>query len=66
MIRFDFAESAKDAHKWFVRVRKDEDGATLVEYSILIGLMTVSVMIMVFAISGWVSDKWSSLNSALG
>lgn len=66
MIRFDFAESAKDAHKCFVRVSKDEDGATLVEYSILIGLMTVSVMIMVFAISGWVSDKWSSLNSALG
>ena len=65
MIRFKLAESAKDARKWFVRLRKDKDGATLIEYSILIGLMTVSVIAVVLAVNGWVRDKWSSLNSAL-
>ena len=35
MIRFELAESDEDADKWFVRLRKDEDGATLIEYSIL-------------------------------
>ncbi len=39
--------------------------ATLIEYSILIGLMPTVVMLLVFAISGWISDTWSSLNSAL-
>jgi len=46
-------------------LRKDDDGATLIEYSILIGLLTTAVMLMVFAISGWITDTWSSLNSAL-
>ena len=65
MIRFKLSESAEDARKWLVRLGKDEDGATLIEYSILIGLLTVSVMGLVLAVNGWVSDKWSSLNSAL-
>ena len=65
MIRFELAESAEDAREWFVRLRKDEDGATLIEYSILIGLMTVSVMVTIVAVNGWISDKWNSLNSAL-
>lgn len=65
MIRFKLAETAKDARKWFVRLRKDEDGATLIEYSILIGLLTVAVIALVLAVGGWISEKWSSLNSAL-
>ena len=55
----------KRALRLFTRLRKDDDGATLIEYSILIGLMTTVVMLLVFAISGWISDTWSSLNSAL-
>ena len=55
----------KRAFRLFTRLRKDDGGATLIEYSILIGLLTTAVMVMVFAISGWISDTWSSLNSAL-
>ncbi len=55
----------KRALRQFTRLRKDDDGATLIEYSILIGLLTTAVMLMVFAISGWITDTWSSLNSAL-
>ncbi len=65
MIKFKLAESAKDARKWFVRLRKDEDGATLIEYSILIGLLTVAVIALVLAVGGWISDKWTTLNSNL-
>ena len=65
MIRFKLAESALEARKWFVRLRKEEDGATLIEYSILIGLLTVAVIALVLAVGGWISEKWSSLNSAL-
>jgi pilus assembly protein Flp/PilA len=54
-----------DARKWFVRLRKDDDGATLIEYSILIGLLTVAVIALVLAVGGWVSSKWNSLNAAL-
>ena len=55
----------KRAFRLFTRLRKDDGGATLIEYSILIGLMTTVVMLLVLAISGWISDTWSSLNSAL-
>ena len=55
----------KRAFRLFTHLRKDDGGATLIEYSILIGLLTTAVMLMVFAISGWIADTWSSLNSAL-
>ncbi len=58
-------QRVKRALRQFKRLRKDDDGETLIEYSILIGLLTTVVMLMVLAISGWIADTCSSLNSAL-
>ena len=58
MIRFKLAESALEARKWFVRLRKEEDGATLIEYSILIGLLTVAVIALVLAVLASIVPAW--------
>ncbi len=55
----------KRALRLFARVRKDDGGATLIEYSILIGLISTAVVLMVFSISGFIGTKWTTLNSAL-
>ena len=49
----------------FTRVRKDENGATMVEYSILIGLITALVITLIVAVGGFVSGAWTALCDAL-
>lgn len=44
---------------------KNEDGAALIEYSILIGLIAVAVITAVTAIGGWITGRWNTLNGAL-
>lgn len=45
--------------------KKDESGASLIEYSLLIGLITVAVVITVASVSGWVVDAWTGLDTTL-
>jgi pilus assembly protein Flp/PilA len=45
--------------------KKNESGASLVEYSLLIGLITVGVVAMVIAVGGWVNTQWTTLNGAV-
>ena len=46
--------------------KKDESGASLVEYSLLIGLITVGVVALVIAVGGWVGTQWTNLATDLG
>ena len=45
---------------------RNESGATLVEYSLLIGLITVLVVAAVFGIGGWAQAQWTGLCGAVG
>ena len=47
------------------RFGKDEDGAALIEYTVLIGLMLVGVVGIVTTVGTWVSGRWTALNTAL-
>jgi pilus assembly protein Flp/PilA len=49
-----------------VRLWKDERGASLLEYSILIGIITAGVVTTVIAVGGWVFDQWDDLRQNLG
>jgi len=42
---------------------KDESGASLIEYSVLIGLITVAVIGLISGIGDWVISQWSALTS---
>ena len=47
------------------RLWKDEEGATLLEYTILLAIIVVAVITFITAIGGWINTQWSNLNSAL-
>ena len=47
------------------RFTRDEDGAALVEYTILIGLITVAAITAIIFVGSWVSTKWSTLQTNL-
>jgi len=47
------------------RFLREEDGASLIEYSILIGLITALVIAIIVVVGTWVQGAWSNLNSQL-
>ncbi len=44
---------------------KDEEGAALVEYTVLLGVMLVAVISTIVLVGGWVNTKWTALWTAL-
>jgi pilus assembly protein Flp/PilA len=54
------------AHTALIRFTSDKAGAALVEYSLLIGFISVVVVAMLLLISPWISLQWTNLADALG
>ena len=48
-----------------MRLSADEDGAALVEYTVLLGVMLVAVISTIVLVGGWVNTKWTALWTAL-
>jgi Flp pilus assembly pilin Flp len=49
-----------------IRLWKDEGGASLLEYSVLIGLIIAITVAAVTAVGLWASGRWDALKTALG
>ena len=47
------------------RLIADEEGAALLEYTVLLGIMLVAVIAAIVSVGGWVSGKWNTLNTSL-
>ena len=47
------------------RFVKDEDGAALIEYTVLLGIMLIAVIAVIIAVGTWINTKWTALNSNL-
>lgn len=47
------------------RFLASEDGASLIEYSILIGLITAVILAIILAIGTWMGNAWQTLNANL-
>jgi len=47
------------------RLGKDEKGAALVEYTVLLGIMLVAVISTIVLVGGWVNTKWTALWTVL-
>jgi pilus assembly protein Flp/PilA len=62
---FVFAQSkflaAKDR---LAALGRDEDGAALIEYSLLIGLIVVGAVAVITTAGTTVASKWTALNTA--
>jgi len=49
----------------FKKIRANEDGAALIEYTVLLGILLVAVIVVIVAVGSWVNSEWVSLNSNL-
>jgi len=47
------------------RFGKDENGAALIEYTVLLGILVVAVVATIGAVGTWVNTQWSNLNTAI-
>ena len=47
------------------RLMSDEDGAALLEYTVLLAVVLVAVIATIMAVGGWISDFWVNLNTQL-
>jgi pilus assembly protein Flp/PilA len=45
---------------------KDEDGAALIEYTVLLGVLVVAVIATIGMVGNWVKGQWTSLCTAVG
>jgi pilus assembly protein Flp/PilA len=43
----------------------DEEGAALIEYTVLLGIMLIAVIGTIIAVGNWVGTKWTALNTNL-
>ena len=55
----------RSALKLIKRLKRDEDGAPLVEYTVLLAILVVAVIALIIAVGSWVNNKWTVLNSQL-
>ena len=53
------------AHEQLAKFADDERGVTMLEYTILIGIITVAVILAVVFAGSWVASQWGVLTSAL-
>src|SRR5689334_5486767 len=53
------------AWKLMEKLRQDEDGAALIEYTVLLGILVVAVIATIVAVGGWVSGKWTAVTTAI-
>ena len=44
---------------------KDEDGAALIEYTVLLGILLVAVIVTIGLVGTWIGGQWTALNNAL-
>lgn len=48
-----------------VQLKKDEEGAALIEYTVLLGIMLVAVIATIILVGGWITTQWTTLQAAL-
>jgi len=44
---------------------RDESGAALIEYTVLLGILVVAVIATIGAVGTWVNGRWTALNTSL-
>ena len=49
----------------FARLHRDKRGATMVEYSVLVGLITILLVGVIGTVGGQIQDNWDALSLAL-
>jgi pilus assembly protein Flp/PilA len=64
-VQSKFLKTIISARKNLAKIKDDEQGVTMLEYTILIGIITVAVILAVVFAGSWVASQWTLLTSAL-
>jgi len=46
-------------------LRDDEDGASFIEYTVLLGVILAVSVLIIYAVGNWAAAVWTNLNSAV-
>ena len=47
------------------QLQKDEEGAALIEYTVLLGILLIAVIATIGLVGTWINGKWSALQGQL-
>ena len=47
------------------RLKSDENGASLIEYTVLLAILLVAVIAIIAGVGQWISSEWASLSTAI-
>lgn len=47
------------------KLKDDEEGAALIEYTVLLGVLLVAVIATIGLVGAWINTKWTTLQGAL-
>ena len=47
------------------QLKKDEHGAALIEYTVLLGILLIAVIAIIGAVGVWINKEWGALNVKL-
>ena len=50
---------------WATRLLRSEDGVTMLEYTILLGIITVAAIVSIGVAGTWVGNQWTALTGKL-
>ena len=45
--------------------KSDENGASMIEYTVLLAILLVAVIAIIAGVGKWISAEWASLSTAL-
>jgi pilus assembly protein Flp/PilA len=48
-----------------VKLSNDEEGAALIEYTVLLGIMMVAVIATIILVGSWINNQWTAFQAAL-
>ena len=51
--------------KFLNRLASDENGASMMEYTVLLAILLVAVIAVIAGVGQWISAEWASLSAAL-
>ncbi len=47
------------------QLQKDEEGAALIEYTVLLGILLVAVIVTIGLVGAWINKEWTALQGQL-
>ena len=51
--------------RFITQISSDENGASLIEYTVLLAILLVAVIAIIAGVGAWISTTWAALSTAI-